>query len=499
MDITILNQSNIQEVIKFLNLIDSSFIIPLSNKIDIEYYVKKIIDKGVIFAYKDGERIVGIALCYINNFTDKRAYISCLGVSEDYKNKGIATKLINTIKRYCIQQGFETIYLNTHKDNYIAIKLYKKHGFNVVDNMDASHSENIVMSCELNYGKDINILLTSVGRRGYLVNYFKEALKGKGKVHVTNNTDISPAFCYADYSEVSPSIYENGYIEFLKSYCIDNNIKCIISLFDIDLPVLAKNKKVFEEIGTKVIVSDESVINICNDKWLTYKYLKENNYNVPRTYKSIDLAIKAIELGKISYPVIIKPRWGMGSISVYIADNQEELEVFYNKVRNSITETYLKYESEEKLNESILIQEKLIGKEYGLDIINDLNGNYQNTIVKEKYAMRSGETDCAITVKSEKLKSLGYKLSKQLKHISNLDTDVFIVDGQPYILEMNARFGGGYPFSHLAGVDLPGAIISWMENKKCNKDSLIEEYGVLGHKDISILRLPVNIGGVEGV
>lgn len=98
-----------------------------------------------------------------------------------------------------------------------------------------------------------------------------------------------------------------------------------------------------------------------------------------------------------------------------------------------------------------------MGQEYGLDVINDLEGNYQNTIVKQKYAMRSGETDCALTVRWEEADKLGKTLSILLHHIGNLDVDVFKVEEKIYVLEMNARFGGGYPFSHLAGVDLPQA------------------------------------------
>ena len=82
--------------------------------------------------------------------------------------------------------------------------------------------------------------------------------------------------------------------------------------------------------------------------------------------------------------MILKPRWGMGSIGIYKADNNEELEVFYKKLSREIFNTYLKYESSVDIEQSILIQEMIIGQEYGLDIINDLHGNYQNTIVKKE-------------------------------------------------------------------------------------------------------------------
>ncbi len=337
----------------------------------------------------------------------------------------------------------------------------------------------------------MNILLTSVGRRGYLVQYFKEALNGRGLVHVSNSTNITPAFSYADKSVVTPLIYDSEYIDFLINYCKEQDISAIISLFDVDLPVLARNKKKFLEQGIKVIVSDLNVINICNDKWNTYKFLTKNHIRCPQTYLSVEEAEANIKNKTLDFPLIVKPRWGMGSIAVFVAANIEELDIFYKKVKRDIQNSYLKYEAACDLEHSVIIQEMLRGQEYGLDIINDLEGQYQNTVVKLKYAMRSGETDCAKTVDSPVLRKLGGQLSDLMRHIGNLDCDVFIVDGAPFVLEMNARFGGGYPFSHAAGVDLPLAIVQWLKGEYINSDILEADYNILSHKDIAIKLIEV--------
>ena len=102
----------------------------------------------------------------------------------------------------------------------------------------------------------MNILFTSVGRRTYLVEYFKNALKNDGKVYVANSDANSPAFLVADESVVSPLIYDKNYIPFLLEFCKKNNINAIISLFDIDLPILSKNKDLFKQNGITVVVSD---------------------------------------------------------------------------------------------------------------------------------------------------------------------------------------------------------------------------------------------------
>lgn len=335
----------------------------------------------------------------------------------------------------------------------------------------------------------MNILITSVGRRGYLVEYFKMAVGENGEVHVANSSDISPAFLYADKSVVTPLIYDSNYINFLKQYSKENKIDIIISLFDIDLPILSKNKSEFEEIGVKVIVSNEECVDICNDKWKTYEFLKRNNINTPLTYLGYKEAINALESGEIEYPVIIKPRWGMGSISVFEAENMEELNVLYKKIERNILNTYLKYEAKNNMENAILIQEKINGEEYGVDVINNLNGKYVNCIIKEKYAMRSGETDCAKIVDSKEIKKVAIQLSNKLEHIANLDVDMFLVKDKVYVLEMNARFGGGYPFSHIAGANLPLSIIKWANNETVELEELTAETGIIAHKDITIVKI----------
>ena len=338
----------------------------------------------------------------------------------------------------------------------------------------------------------MNILLTSAGRRSYLVKYFKEALAGEGLVHTANSSSLSTAFLYADKTVVTPLIYDENYIPFLLDYCKENSIDALISLFDIDLMILSQHKDDFKKIGVRVIVAHENAIDICNDKWNTYKFCLKNDINTPRTYLSLSDAQKDLEENQIDFPLYVKPRWGMGSLSVFCAENETELKVFYEKSKREITESYLKYESAANMDECVLIQESLKGQEYGIDVINDLDGNYQNTVIRQKYAMRSGETDAAIITENEKIKEIGKTISEKLKHPGNLDADIFLVGDTPYLLEMNARFGGGYPFSHVAGVNMPLAIIRWLKGEDVTPDLLTAKVGVMASKELIISVFPHN-------
>ncbi len=330
----------------------------------------------------------------------------------------------------------------------------------------------------------MNILLASAGRRTYMIEYFKDALKGKGLVFASNSI-LTYSMQQADGYVISPSIYNKDYIGFLIGYCLENKIKAIISLFDIDLLVLAKHEKEFQRNGIKLLVPEEQVVDTCNDKWLTHIFFNSIGLNSPQSYISLPELEKDIATGFIDFPLVLKPRWGSGSIGLYHITNKEELTVLYNKVYREIFESYLKFESEQDPSACILIQKEINGKEYGLDILNDLNGNYVTTIVKQKVAMRAGETDIAEIVDNSIFLDISKKISGSLRHIGILSLDCILSeDGTISVIEMNCRFSGHYPFSHIAGVNFPLQIIKWLEGGSTEQDLVTATVGTVGCKEL---------------
>lgn len=330
----------------------------------------------------------------------------------------------------------------------------------------------------------MNILLTSAGRRTYMINYFKQALAGKGKVYASNSI-LTYSLEQADDYVLTPNIYDDSYISFLLDYCKEKQISAIISLFDIDLPVLAKNKDLFKSFGIELIISNYNVTTICNDKWLTYEYLV--NIGIKQTPSFINLAEakKAIGEGVVNYPLFIKPRWGMGSIGIYKVETEEELDVLYKKLHREIFNTYLKYESSMDVDSCIIIQQAIKGQEYGIEVLNDLDGNYVTTFAKKKVAMRSGETDIAETVEPSLFEKTGRTISEHLRHVANLDVDCFVTEcGDIYVLEMNCRFGGQYPFTHNAGVNVPLQIVKWLNGEPTEKSIVTQKNGVRSCKEL---------------
>lgn len=330
----------------------------------------------------------------------------------------------------------------------------------------------------------MNVLLTSVGRRSYLVDYFKSAVQPNGNVIAANSEALTSGMIAADKAYTVPRVDSKDYVNKILEICAIENIGLVVSLFDIDLPYLAAAKSKFDALGICLVVSDENIIDIANDKWQTYEFLLENDLPTPLTYKNLDIFAAAIKSGEISFPVIIKPRWGMGSLSVYKASSLEEVNFFVFYCKNAISSSYLNILSNE-LDESVLIQEFISGKEFGIDVFNDLQARQLVTVVKEKMAMRSGETDVAIVVNEPLICDLAEQVGDKLKHIGNLDIDILLdKNNSPFVLEFNARFGGGYPFSHLAGVDFPALLIQMAEGLEIDRGLLTFEFGVKGMKFI---------------
>ena len=323
----------------------------------------------------------------------------------------------------------------------------------------------------------MNILFTCAGRRNYLLDYFRRALGGDGRILAADASDTSPAIQEADEAFQLPYVDHPSYLQELKQICAREKVAAIVSLNDLELPLLALHKEEFLQIGTRVLVSDPDVVDICFDKWRTERFFSRMGIRSPATWLTLEEAGSAIATGALRFPVVVKPRWGTASIGIEFPQDMRELELCHELVRRKLKRTFLAGISATDEHHSVLIQQYLPGNEFGLDIINDLDGGYQTTVVKRKLAMRAGETDKAVVVDDPRLSEIGERIGRELGHIVNLDCDFFEHEGELYGLEMNPRFGGGYPFSQEAGLDLPVAILAWLRNEPAPAGSLTVRFG----------------------
>lgn len=309
----------------------------------------------------------------------------------------------------------------------------------------------------------MNILFTCAGRRNYLLHYFRDALSGSGRVLAADSNENAPAMVEADAAFLVPRVESPDYIPTLLTLCEQQKVGMLIALNDNELSILAEAKHRFIRIGTQVVVSSPGVIALAADKLATAEFAKELGVATSTSYLDVDTALKAIERGELCFPLFVKPRWGSASLGVECVYDIDELSWAWQQGLRRLPRNSLQQYADRE--GGLLIQSALSGQEYGLDVVNDLQGRYQTTFVKRKLGMRAGETDQAVTENRPELVALGRRLGETLKHVGNLDCDVFLDAGKPYLLELNPRFGGGYPFSAAAGANVPSALIAWAGGK----------------------------------
>lgn len=319
----------------------------------------------------------------------------------------------------------------------------------------------------------MNILILSAGTRNKIIQYFKKEFKNIGRVIATDMSELAPAIYEADKYYIMPRIDDSTYIEKLIEICKKEEINCLFSLIDPELSLIAKNREKFLAVGVTPLISNFGAVELAFDKYKMYQYLKNNGYNTAKSYIDKEEFYKDLKEGKISFPVFVKPVRGSASINISKVNSKEEIDLLFN------------------LYDNLMIQELLDGQEIGVDVyIDPISQRTVSIFAKEKIKMRAGETDKAKSFKDEKLFALISRLVEKIGYKYMLDMDIFRVNGEYYVSEINPRFGGGYPHAYESGVNFPKMIINSL-NKIENSNQIgnyDEDVYMMKYNEIKILK-----------
>lgn len=302
-----------------------------------------------------------------------------------------------------------------------------------------------------------NILILSAGTRNKVVQYFKKALSGKGLVIATDCSNLAPAIYDADKYYIVPRMTDDGYLDVILDICKNEKISGVLSLIDPELSLLANNVDRFESVGTTVIGSSYELCERSLDKFEMYEWLVENGYKCAKSYMDKNEFFADLDNETAKFPVFVKPARGSASISISKVTDRETVDLLFAH------------------EDGLMIQEFLDGQEIGADVYIDMiTGEVVSIFTKKKIKMRAGETDKAVSFKDEKLFELIKEFVIRAGYRGQIDIDIFDINGEYYISEVNPRFGGGYPHAYESGSDHMSFIVNNLEGK-ANK-SVIGNY-----------------------
>ena len=299
----------------------------------------------------------------------------------------------------------------------------------------------------------MKLLFTSVGRRVELIQEFRRAADELNEALTIIGADIAPdapALYFCDETQIVCRIKDKNYIPQLLAICESKGVDCLIPTIDTDLLLLAENKKRFEEIGTKVLISAVDKVRLCRDKNYTADYFLSLGLKSPVPVNSVEKFEQSMACGEVSFPAFIKPKDGSSSINAYRVDNLDDLNLYAEKI------------------EEYIIQPYISGREFTIDIFCDYEGNPVYITPRERLAVRSGEVLKTKITQDDTMIAEMRKLVENYKPCGQITVQLIREEktGNNYYIEINPRFGGGAPLSIKAGANSAKAVLKMLNGER---------------------------------
>ncbi|MCR5717071.1 MAG: ATP-grasp domain-containing protein [Lachnospiraceae bacterium] len=286
----------------------------------------------------------------------------------------------------------------------------------------------------------MKLLLTAIGKRIELITHLKTAFTVIG----TDCSELNPAKNFVDSFYLVPRYTDPDYAEALLAIVKKEQVDLLVPLYELEFPLLCTLREKLLEEGCRLVLSGADVIRICNGKAETAAFFEECHIPAPKTYQPQE--ILQLREEEISYPLIVKPRNGMGSEGVFRVKNRNELEFFTAYVPGAI------------------VQECARGEEYTIDVLCDFEGHPIYIVPRIRLEVRSGEVVKSRTVRQQKVidetASLLDALNQKGTVIGPMTVQCFYEEETDTVsfIEINPRFGGGVPLSFAAGADYASAM-----------------------------------------
>jgi len=308
----------------------------------------------------------------------------------------------------------------------------------------------------------LSVLFTCIGRRVSLLNSFRRAarqLKTGFSFLGTDTTSLSSALQLCDKSFLVKPVTDANYIKQLLTIVKTNKVKLLVPTVDLDLKLLAQNKPKFAAMDCCVLVSTPEVVDICQDKRKTHRFLLKNGFDTPLTMS----VRSALSKKRLNWPCFLKPWDGYASRGNAVVKNRKELLLFAKRIPNAIC------------------QEFINGTEHTCDVYVDFSMKVRCVVPRKRIEIRAGEVSKSQIVKHPRIMSEAARLVETLGAGPGVITlQLFLTDDDMVkFIEINPRFGGGVPLSIKAGANFPKWILQELLDRKANirfdgfKDSLI--------------------------
>lgn len=293
-------------------------------------------------------------------------------------------------------------------------------------------------------------LLSTIGKRGYIADFLHERASAREDAVVvigSGNDAFTPGFASCDMAALVPSIDDASYLDAVADLIEAYQIDCVVSLSDPDVATLSAARQRLTADGVNCFFPDPAGATLSFDKYHTYLWAQRVGFLSPPT--SLDATS-----GDIGWPRVAKPRYGSASAGVVRLESPED---------------------PAPQRSDYIYQRWLSGTEVNLEVLSDQEGSPLRVCVWQKLRSRHGETELAVTVRAPELVDLALEVATHARIAGPMDVDCILTEDGPQIIEINARFGGGYPVSHLAKAGFMDALLDLAAGRRVELSTEYEE------------------------
>jgi carbamoyl-phosphate synthase large subunit len=314
--------------------------------------------------------------------------------------------------------------------------------------------------------RPVTVLVSSAGRRVELLRGFRRALDAlgvDGRVVATDATWYSSAFHDADESVVVPRLDDPAFVPTLLEVCEKHSVDLIVPTIDTEMATWVAHRDRFTAAGVTIALSGPDVVDIAADKQRTHEWLVANGF--PTVEQATPEAVLA-DPTAWSFPLLVKPRFGSAGIGVTVVRDADDLAAAIR--RHELSRPVPAGPATggpatgRPATGGMVVQTLARGREHTIDVLADRDGRCVCAVPRRRIEVRAGEVSKGLTVRSARLQDLASRLCAALPGAFGVIAVQVFVDGEPddpaaplAVIEINARYGGGFPLALRAGADFP--------------------------------------------
>lgn len=265
---------------------------------------------------------------------------------------------------------------------------------------------------------------------------------GQGIIHALHQSSLPVRIFAVDITKQSAGLYFPGVIPVVlpkpeenpdawEAFVYENAIDAILPGSDHDLLPLARHRRL------KGIVSSEDFIDIANRKSKTSLF---SGVRVPETiFGGIDCDDPDDLLHNMSYPLIVKPDFGMTSRGVNLVKNATELRYWLEHTEKPVVQRYIG------------------GDEYTCGLFFDMYSQYRFGFQMRR-TLYAGTTYTAETTDNPVVEAFMEECGRafeQFNPFGAVNIQIKMEDNTPYLIEINARASGSTPIRAAFGYNEP--------------------------------------------